>query len=53
MLLSLGFVAVLHCADKYKGNGNKKPVYRSMFEKIKARQMRNIDFRRFTYWKGL
>jgi len=24
MLFSLGFVAVLHCADKYKRIGNKK-----------------------------
>jgi len=37
MFFSLGFVAVLHCADKYKGIGNKNVVSRSMFEKIKAR----------------
>jgi len=41
MLLSLGFVAVLHYADKYKRIENKNVVFRSMFEKIKERQMRN------------
>lgn len=40
---SLDFT-VLHYADKYKPIENKKAVCQSMFEKIKGRQMRNIDF---------